>query len=129
MNIENITKSLISLDKRIQDLKKSPEDNMKILNGSDPDEEFEFSLNNSYEVSLFIALAKKHNFTPYRYSKQKKTKVFIEGNPTYIKDVFWSEYMEIGLMLQDILNNITFDTISNSLNIDDISIVVKNKTK
>ena len=75
--------------------------------------EMKFSVGDRYAKKLFIALARKHGFKPYRYPRQKHTTVNLKGKKSYFDIVLWPEFMELSEDLDFFLEQVTNEIVRN----------------
>jgi hypothetical protein len=73
-----------------------------------------------YVKKLFIALARKHGFRPYRYPRQKHTTVNLKGKKSYFDLVLWPEFLDLSDELAFFLEQVTHEIVRNVLS-DDFS--------
>lgn len=93
------------------ELSESPE--LELVVDSEIDEEIiemKFSLRDIYNKKLFIALARKHGYKPYRYPKQKHTTVILKGKRSFLDKVLWPQYVslsqDLGFFLEQVTNEL-----------------------
>ena len=82
--------------------------------------EMRFSVGDRYAKKLFIALARKHGFKPYRRPRQKHTTVNLKGKKSYFDFVLWPEFLELSEDLEFFLDQVTHEIVRNVLS-DDFS--------
>jgi len=89
-----------------------------LIEFEEPDVEVKFSLEDSYTIKLFIALARKHGFRPYRYPRQKRSTIMLKGKQSYIDQKLWPEFTvlsdELDFMLDQITNEVIITTLKQS---------------
>ncbi|MCZ6672199.1 MAG: hypothetical protein O7C75_04590 [Verrucomicrobia bacterium] len=86
----------------------------------EPEIEMRFSVGDRYSKKLFIALARKKGFKPYRYPRQKHTTVILKGKKSYFDLVLWPEFIELSGELEFFLEQLTNEIVRNVLT-DDFS--------
>lgn len=59
------------------------------------EQEFQFSFDNPWSRTLFIALLRKNRIEPYRRHRQKKTTVMAKIKPDFCKEVLWPEFIRL----------------------------------
>jgi len=121
MKESDITTLVKAFEKKALDGPKNkvPEWFLKDIQQRDEDEiEMKFSLGDKYAKKLFIALARKHGFKPYRYPKQKHTTVVLYGKKSYMDHVLWPEFTELCEELDFFLDHMTNELVRNVLHED-----------
>lgn len=76
------------------------------------DEEFKFSLNNSWSKKLFIALLRRYGLKPYRYRRQRYTTVMVKVPASFVNETLWPEFQELNQTLTTYLESTTERIIS-----------------
>ena len=61
----------------------------------EPEVELKFSLPDMWSVRLFIAICRKHDVHPYRYSRQRRTTVMVRARERMFDRVVWSEFCRL----------------------------------
>jgi hypothetical protein len=61
----------------------------------DPPVERMFTMPDHWSSRLFIALCRRHGFTPYRYSRQRHTTVMVKAPAKAFDDIVWREFKEL----------------------------------
>jgi len=92
----------------------------KIKDRKEPEIEMRFSMGDRYVKKLFIALARKHGFRPYRYPRQKHTTVNLKCKNSYFDLVLWPEFLDLSDELAFFLEQVTHEIVRNVLS-DDFS--------
>lgn len=59
------------------------------------EQEFQFSFDNPWSRTLFIALLRKNNIEPYRRHRQKKTTIMAKIKSDFCKGVLWPEFVKL----------------------------------
>lgn len=81
----------------------------KLKQGQSTEQQIEmrFHLKDMWSRKLFIALCRRYELKPYRYSGQKYTTVVVKAPETFINNVLWAEYQEIQKILYQYLEEAT----------------------
>ncbi len=80
--------------------------------------EYKFSLQDSWSVQLFTAVAKKYGITPYRAHGQKAQTVMIRASKTVVDEQLWPEFNRLCDRLHHALHTATDDLIAETLGAD-----------
>ena len=83
-----------------------------------PTVEFRFSLTDPWKRQLFLALVRRHGFTPYRLSRQRHTTVMVRLQRKFLDEILWPEYLQLSQLLHDYLDEATRDVISRGIHRD-----------
>ncbi len=81
-------------------------------------DEYQFSMSDHFQRRLFMALARKHGLSPYRYKRQRHTTVMLRATPKFIDQVLWPEFETLSATLQDYLSDVTERVISEAVHTD-----------
>ena len=73
--------------------------------------EMKFSLQDGHSKKLFIALARKYGYKPYRYPRQKRTTVILKGKRAFFEDVLWPHYVSLSQDLTFLLEQVTNEAV------------------
>ena len=74
---------------------------------AEPEVELQFSLPDSWSVSLFVAVCRKHGVRPYRYRRQRRTSVVVRTVERDFNRVVWPEYSRLQTELESYLEDVT----------------------
>ena len=81
------------------------------LGGSDrnrePEVELQFSLPDTWSVSLFVAVYRKHGVRPYRYRRQRRTSVVVRAREREFNRVIWPDYSSLQTELESYFEDVT----------------------
>lgn len=69
--------------------------------------EYKFSLQDSWNVQLFVAVAAKHGLKPYRAPGQKSQTVMVRASKSEIEDKVWPEFSRLAGRLHAALHAAT----------------------
>ncbi len=73
----------------------------------DPPVEYRFTLNDMWSRRLLVALLRRYNLQPYRYSGQRRTTVMCQISKRFVEETLWPEYRQFSDTLSDYLSEIT----------------------
>ncbi len=80
--------------------------------------EYRFSHRDAWSKSLFIALLRRYEIVPYRYSGQRYTTVMAMVTRTFVDEVLWPEFQELNRTLRAHLDSITQRIIAQAIHGD-----------
>ncbi len=80
--------------------------------------EYKFTMPNHFQRRLFLALARKHGLSPYRYKRQRRTTVMIRVSKQYVDSTLWPEYLSLSDTLHDFLDSVTERVIAEAVHGD-----------
>jgi hypothetical protein len=80
--------------------------------------EYSFSLRDSWNVRLFVALVRRYGLRPFRYPRQRKTTVMVRGPKSFVDQTLWPEYLELEKVLSSYLSQVTTRVISQAIDAD-----------
>jgi len=81
----------------------------------DPPVEYKFSLNNAWSRRLFIALLRRYGIEPYRLYRQRHTTVMANVSKSFVDETLWPEFTALNKALQEYLDEITSNIISETI--------------
>lgn len=73
----------------------------------EPEVELQFSLPDTWSVSLFVAVCRKHGVRPYRYRRQRRTSVVVRTRERDFNRVVWPEYNRLQNELESYFEDVT----------------------
>ena len=73
----------------------------------EPEAELQFSLPDTWSVSLFVAVYRKHGVRPYRYRRQRRTSVVVRAREREFNRVVWPEYSSLQTELESYFEDVT----------------------
>lgn len=88
---------------------------LREVSRSDPAVEFRFTLADGWSRKLFVALCRRYEVTPYRYSGQRRTTVMARVSRRFVKETLWPEFEQLGGVLRKHLDEITERLISTAV--------------
>ncbi|MBK8095085.1 MAG: hypothetical protein IPK32_24725 [Verrucomicrobiaceae bacterium] len=80
--------------------------------------EYKFTLVDGWSKKLFIALLRRYDLKPYRYSRQRRNTVMVRVPRSFVNETLWPEFMELSRVLQDYLRDITDRVIAQGIHGD-----------
>lgn len=92
---------------------------LRRLQETDPPVEMRFSLSNPWSKQLFMALLRRYEISPYRYSGQRYTTVMARVPKRFVDETLWPEFQQINSELNNYLNAITDRVIKGAIFSDD----------
>jgi hypothetical protein len=69
--------------------------------------ELQFSIADPWARQLFVALARRYGLTPYRYPRQRRTTVMLQGPESFLREVLWLEFEQLNEALKGYLEEVT----------------------
>lgn len=90
----------------------------QLANAPEPLEVFQLSLPDPWKRQLFLALARRHGFKPYRRYRQRYSSVMIKIEPKYMNQILWPEFLELSQLLHNYLSEATQDIITRAVHKD-----------
>lgn len=69
--------------------------------------EMQFSLKNLWSRQLFVALCRRYELKPYRYSRQRTTTIMLRVPESFANEILWPEFQKLNHILTDYLSGIT----------------------
>ena len=73
----------------------------------EPEVELQFSLPDTWSVSLFVAVYRRHGVRPYRYRWQRRTSVVVRAREREFNRVVWPEYSSLQTELESYFEDVT----------------------
>ena len=73
----------------------------------EPEVELQFSLPDTWSVSLFVAVCRKHGVRPYRYRRQRRTSVVVRAREREFNRVVWPEFSRLQTELESYFEDVT----------------------
>ena len=89
------------------------------LQETDKPIEMRFSLSNPWSKKLFLALLRRYDIQPYRYTGQRYTTVMARVPQRFVDETLWPEFQQINTELNRYLNAITDRVIKGAIFADD----------
>ena len=80
---------------------------LKTLERTEQPIEYRFSLPDDWSRTLFIALLRRYDLKPYRYSGQRRTTVMARVTRSFVDEVLWPEYQQFNQVLRMHLESVT----------------------
>ncbi|MEI6567774.1 MAG: hypothetical protein WCR20_13940 [Verrucomicrobiota bacterium] len=85
---------------------------------TDPAVEYSFKLRDRWAHKLLIALLRRYQIRPYRYSGQRHTTIMARVPRRFVNEVLWPEFTELNATLRDYLQEVTDRVISTAIHSD-----------
>ena len=92
---------------------------LRRLQETDQPIEMRFSLSNPWSKKLFLALLRRYDISPYRYSGQRYTTVMARVPKRFVDETLWPEFQQINSELNRYLSAITDRVIKGAIFSDD----------
>lgn len=92
---------------------------LRRLQETDQPIEMRFSLSNPWSKKLFLALLRRYDISPYRYSGQRYTTVMARVPRRFVDETLWPEFQQINSELNRYLSAITDRVIRGAIFSDD----------
>lgn len=92
---------------------------LRRLQATDKPIEMRFSLSNAWSKKLFLALLRRYEIQPYRYSGQRYTTVMARVPQRFVNETLWPQFQQINSELNHYLNAITDRVIKGAIFPDD----------
>ena len=86
--------------------------------------EYTVPLSNYWKKKLFVALCNKYQIRTYRYKRQKYTTTMLRANPHFVDNVLWPEFNKYSAMLEELIEVIINDLISQIHEVKEEEVVV-----
>ena len=84
----------------------------------EPEVELQFSLPDTWSVSLFVAVCRRHGLRPFRYKRQRRTTVMVRTRERAFNRVVWLEYSRLQTELEDYFEDVTNHLIERAMGSD-----------
>jgi hypothetical protein len=81
----------------------------------DPPVEYSFKLRDQWSHKLLIALLRRYQIRPYRYSGQRYTTVMARVPVRFVRETLWPEFLELNRTLHAFLSEMTDRVIANGI--------------
>jgi hypothetical protein len=92
---------------------------LRRLQETDKPVEMRFSLGSPWSKKLFLALLRRYDIAPYRYSGQRYTTVMARVPKRFVDETLWPEFQQINSELSRYLDGITERVIKSAIFADD----------
>ncbi len=80
------------------------------------EQEFQFSFDNPWSRTLFIALLRKNKIEPFRRHRQKRSTVMAKIKSEFCKNVLWPEFLKLNDELNHFLSQTAQEIIRKAVN-------------
>jgi hypothetical protein len=73
----------------------------------DPPIEYRFTLADTWSRKVFVALLRRYDLRPYRYSRQRRTTVMVKVPRAFVDETLWPEFEQISSTMRAYLDEVT----------------------
>lgn len=80
--------------------------------------EFKFTLMDGWAKKLFVALLRRYQLKPYRYSRQRRNTVMVRVPRSFVNETLWPEFLELSAVLKAYLEEVTKRVIADVIHED-----------
>ncbi len=80
--------------------------------------EFKFTLIDGWAKKLFLALLRRYELKPYRYSRQRRNTVLVRVPRSFVNETLWPEFLELSAVLKTYLEDVTNRVIADVIHED-----------
>ena len=80
--------------------------------------EFKFTLMDGWAKKLFLALLRRYELKPYRYSRQRRNTVMVRVPRSFVNETLWPEFLELSTVLKTYLEDVTNRVIADVIHED-----------
>ena len=80
---------------------------LQLWEKEDPPVEYRFSMADMWSRKVFVALLRRYEIRPYRYSGQRYTTVMARVSKRFVDETLWPEFQEISESLRNYLSDVT----------------------
>ena len=80
--------------------------------------EFKFTLMDGWAKKLFLALLRRYELKPYRYSRQRRNTVMVRVPRSFVNETLWPEFLELSNVLKTYLEDVTNRVIADVIHED-----------
>lgn len=91
---------------------------LRITAQQEESEEFRFSMDNPWSRKIFVALLRRYNVEPYRYSRQRHNTVMARAPRSFVQQTLIPEFEDMNRALFEHLERITDEIISQEISSD-----------
>jgi hypothetical protein len=84
----------------------------------DPPVEYSFKVADQWSYRLLVALLRRYEIRPYRYSRQRRTTLMARVPRRFVDEVLWPEFTELSRILRQYLSDVTERVIATALEPD-----------
>jgi len=93
-------------------------DRLRLMEKEGPLIEYRFSMADMWSRKVFVALLRRYEIKPYRYSRQRYTTVMAQVSKRFVDETLWPEFQEISDTLRAYLAEITDRVVSQVIHQD-----------
>ena len=88
---------------------------LRLMRESDPPVEYKFAMRDRWSLRLLMALMRRYEIAPYRYSRQRHTTIMARVPASFVRETLWPEFLELNTTLQSYLDSVTARVIREGL--------------
>jgi len=99
---------------------------LKTLEQTDPPIEYRFKLRDRWSHRLLVALLRRYNIKPFRYSGQRRTTIMARVPRRFVEETLWPEFNELNTTLVNYIDDITQRVIAEAIQGDTSDVEERN---
>ena len=84
----------------------------------EPEAELQFTLPDTWSVSLFVAVCRKHGVRPYRYARQRRTTITVRARKRAFHRVVWPGFSRLQNEIEIYFHDVTDHLITHAMGSD-----------
>ena len=88
------------------------QERLRTVAQADPPVEFKFRMHDMWQRRVFVALLRRYELRPYRYSGQRHTTVMARVPRRFVNETLWPEFLEFSGTLRSYLSEVTERVVS-----------------
>ncbi len=100
---------------------------LRSMQEADPPVEYRFTLQDAWSRRLLVALMRRYDLKPYRYSGQRYTTVMARVSRSFVDETLWPEFNELDKTLRSYLEEVTSRVIGECIFSDSSEAEVRNQ--
>jgi hypothetical protein len=102
---------------------------LKLWEQTDPPVEYRFGMSDMWSRKVFVALLRRYDITPYRYTGQRYTTVMARITRRFVDETLWPEFLDISKSLRAYLAEVTDRVVAEVIHRDSSDAEVVEKPK
>jgi hypothetical protein len=102
---------------------------LKLWEQTDPPVEYRFGMSDMWSRKVFVALLRRYDITPYRYTGQRYTTVMARISRRFVDETLWPEFLDISKSLRAYLAEVTDRVVAEVIHRDSSDAEVVEKPK
>ncbi|MBX3274376.1 MAG: hypothetical protein KF729_29195 [Sandaracinaceae bacterium] len=91
---------------------------LRAASATDPPVEYRFSMPDMWSRRVFVALLRRYDLHPYRYSGQRYTTVMAKVPKRFVDETLWPEFEALSATLRTYLEDVTTRVVAEVLHAD-----------